>query len=199
MYVDVPRGYPDFGRAVPCGCRKPNPAAALPERFQDVSFESFELGRNPEMTEAKEKCLVLARGDIESVFLLGPPGLGKTHLLAATVRWRCERDQGASFVECTEMLAHLQAAQFAEGRDVETEIDRLASADYLLALDDLGAHNPTGWREEQLYRVLNRRWAARAPTIISSNSPVDEIDERIRSRFRSGFVACEGDDLRVRP
>ena len=198
VYVDVPLGHPDFGKAVPCGCRKRNPASALPGRFQDTTFGSFDLSRNPNMREAFEKCEALVRGDIESVFLYGPPGLGKTHLLAATVRWRLEHDQAAAFHECTEMLATVQSAQFDAERDIDTEIKALASPDYLMALDDLGTHNRTAWREEQLYRVLNRRYGQRAPTIISSNTPLEEIDGRIRSRFREGLVLCEGDDLRGR-
>ena len=199
MYVAGARlGQPDFGRAMPCACNKLNPAAALPERFEHATFESFDLSLNPTMKEAKEACEALARGEIESVFLYGPPGLGKTHLLAAVVRWRLARDQGAAFHECTEMLATVQSAQFDAERDIDTEIKALASPDYLMALDDLGTHNRTAWREEQLYRVLNRRYGQRAPTIISSNTSLEEIDGRIRSRFREGLVLCEGDDLRGR-
>ena len=50
--------------------------------------------------------------------------------------------------------------------------------------------------EESLYRILNRRYNASAATIISSNAQIDAIDSRIRSRFRSGFILCEGRDLR---
>ena len=66
----------------------------------------------------------------------------------------------------------------------------------LLVLDDLGAHNQTAWAEEQLYRILNGRYNNEAPTLITANVDIGRIDERIRSRFRSGMVICEGSDLR---
>ena len=77
-----------------------------------------------------------------------------------------------------------------------SEQRRLGQPDFLLALDEMGAHNKTEWAEEQLFRILNRRYAEFAPTILTSNVPVKELDGRIRSRFREGFVYCEGEDVR---
>ena len=44
--------------------------------------------------------------------------------------------------------------------------------------------------------ILNGRYKNEAPTIITANVGIERIDPRIRSRFRAGFVACEGEDQR---
>jgi len=46
--------------------------------------------------------------------------------------------------------------------------------------------------------ILDGRYEERGATIITSNVPLDSIDARIRSRFREGFITCEGKDQRGR-
>ena len=181
-----------------CRCVVLDPAAGLPPRFRDATFTTFEITRNLAMEPALNATLAVATGTSSFAFLFGPPGLGKTHLLAAAVRARRERRCTAIFAEVTELLAELRAAIRDDDMvdPVGQRIGHYADADTLLALDDLGAHNPSNFSEESLYRILNRRYNSSAPTIISSNAPLELIDPRIRSRFRAGFVLCKGRDLR---
>ena len=79
---------------------------------------------------------------------------------------------------------------------MEQVVEPYMREDFLAGVADLGAHNPTAWAEEQLYRILNGRYNNDAPTLITANVDIGRIDERIRSRFRSGMVICEGSDLR---
>jgi DNA replication protein DnaC len=53
----------------------------------------------------------------------------------------------------------------------------------LLILDDLGTQSSTPWAEEKLYQILNHRYNARFPTVVTSNHNLEDIDLRIRSRF----------------
>ena len=161
----------------------------VPARFLDATFETFDLSRNPKMRPA----LDAARAARSLLFLYGPPGLGKTHLACAAMQGR-----RAMFWEVPEFLAWLRSFYGREqgGDQVEQIVETYKSADFLLVLDDLGAHNQTAWAEEQLYRILNGRYNNEAPTLITANVDIGRIDERIRSRFRSGMVICEGSDLR---
>lgn len=75
-----------------------------------------------------------------------------------------------------------------------------------LAIDDLGAEylDKNGFYAALLDEVLNERYAARVPTLLTTNLPVDEFKsrygERIAGRIRETgtFVACGGVDLRRR-
>jgi DNA replication protein DnaC len=59
----------------------------------------------------------------------------------------------------------------------------------LLILDDLGTQSSTAWAQEKLFQILNYRYNARMPTVITSNHRLEEIDLRIRSRMVDTDVA----------
>jgi DNA replication protein DnaC len=89
----------------------------------------------------------------------------------------------------------------------------------LLLLDDLGAWKMTDWMNDTLFYILNRRYLARRPTIITTNyydreprgreddnSPtarreqsVDAIGDRLRSRLQEmcARIRLDGQDQRV--
>jgi len=53
----------------------------------------------------------------------------------------------------------------------------------LLILDDLGTQSTTPWAQEKLYQIINYRYNARLPTVITTNRELEEIDLRLRSRL----------------
>ena len=162
-----------------------------PSRREDT-FDSFDLKRAPEMREAYEQCRQVSSGEAWCAFLLGGPGNGKTHLAIAAMGGV----DTAQFWKVPDFLAFLRSR--IDTGDVEKMVETYRSAGFLFVLDDLGTENPTDWANEQLYRMLDRRSDQHAPKIITSNQPHTSIDERLRSRFREGYVACGGKDQRGR-
>ena len=53
----------------------------------------------------------------------------------------------------------------------------------VLILDDLGAHSSTPWAQEKLYQLINYRYNARLPTVITTNLRIEDLDERLASRM----------------
>jgi DNA replication protein DnaC len=53
----------------------------------------------------------------------------------------------------------------------------------LLVFDDLGTQNMTPWVREKLYQILNHRYNAELPTVITTSNTLEEIDPRIRARM----------------
>jgi DNA replication protein DnaC len=43
----------------------------------------------------------------------------------------------------------------------------------LLVLDDYGSHSSTPWAEEKLFQLLNFRFNARLPTVVTTNLTLD--------------------------
>lgn len=171
--------------------KKADSRGVPPTRSGDT-FENFDLVKAPEMQQAVRQCWSVARGEVWCAFLLGLPGTGKTHLAIAAMN---EYTGRSAFWKVPDFLA------FLRGRIPEGDSESIIAAyegDFLLVLDDLGAENPTDWASEQLYRILDRRSDERQPTIITSNQPQEGIDERLRSRFREGYVPCAGKDQRGR-
>jgi DNA replication protein DnaC len=53
----------------------------------------------------------------------------------------------------------------------------------LLVLDDLGTESATPWAREKLYQIINHRYVAKLPTVITTSVSPDDLDPRIRTRI----------------
>jgi DNA replication protein DnaC len=87
------------------------------------------------------------------------------------------------FVVVPDLLDHLRAA-FGPTSDVSYDelFENVRSAP-LLILDDLGTQSSTPWAKEKLFQLLNARYNARLPTVITTNCVLSDLDERFRVRI----------------
>jgi len=115
--------------------------------------------------------------------LQGVNGCGKTHLAAAIVNYRYQANQPARFVVVPEFLDHLRNTFSPEGRVSYDQLFEKVKKSPLLVLDDFGEQITTPWAQEKLYQVLNYRYNARLPTVITTFNLLDEIESRIGSRL----------------
>jgi DNA replication protein DnaC len=53
----------------------------------------------------------------------------------------------------------------------------------VLVLDDLDVQANIPWVREKLFQLLNHRYAARLPTVITTALSMDELGERLASRL----------------
>jgi DNA replication protein DnaC len=198
---DVPVGHPDFGRAIPCECRRDEVRDRLRRRSQigalaDRSFENFfptgrtVLGAQDQRTLAfaLDSCRKYAEEPPGWLLLCGPPGCGKTHLAAAIANRQIELGTEVFFTVVPDLLDHLRAT-FAPGGEVSyDELFETVKSSPLLILDDLGTQSSTQWAREKLFQILNHRYTARLPTVITTNESVNQLDERLRARLEGPGV-----------
>ena len=89
----------------------------------------------------------------------------------------------ALFVIVPDLLDRLRAAYHPEsalGYDETFELVRNAP---VLVLDDLGGQSSTPWAQEKLSQIINHRFNARLPTVITNCGPVHKLDERLQTRL----------------
>ncbi|MBI2917581.1 MAG: ATP-binding protein [Chloroflexi bacterium] len=106
--------------------------------------------------------------------LLGATGCGKTHLAAAIANYSLQRGQPVFFASVPDLLDHFRSLFSPESRQTYDHIFEEVRRVPLMILDDFGVHTGTPWAQEKLYQLLNYRYAARLPTVITS--PLDEDD-----------------------
>ncbi len=113
-------------------------------------------------------------------------GNGKTHLAAAIANHVANLGEPVLFVVVPDLLDHLRATfNPASGVRYDKRFDEVKTAP-LLVLDDLGTESATGWAREKLYQLFNYRYNARLPTIITTATPIDELDPRLATRMLDG-------------
>ncbi len=151
--------------------------------FSDRSREKLA----PEERESLHKAFQAAQSFAEDpqgwLVFIGPYGCGKTHLAAAIANYRAGMGTPPLFVVVPDLLDHLRATFNPE---VPARFDRRfeeVRTTPLLILDDLGTQATTPWVREKLYQIFNYRYNAELPTVITTASALDEIDERLRSRL----------------
>jgi DNA replication protein DnaC len=147
------------------------------------------------------------------LLLLGPPGVGKTHIATAVLR-AIVSAKGARglFYDTRDLLRVIRGTYDAVARTPEIDVLRPVMEADLLALDDLGAEKTSEWVDETLNLIVNARYNARRPTIFTSNyldgeddadpnSLVFRIGRRMRSRLweMCTLVEMDGADYREAP
>jgi DNA replication protein DnaC len=113
-------------------------------------------------------------------------GNGKTHLAAAIANYVTNQGDPVLFVVVPDLLDHLRATfNPASGARLDKRFDEVKTAP-LLVLDDLGTESATAWAREKLYQLFNYRYNARLATVITTATPVDELDPRLATRMLDG-------------
>lgn len=144
----------------------------------------------------------------EGVMLCGPPGRGKSHLLAAAamagtspdiaarltaiardLAARHARETGGGwltsalsrYVSCTDLAARVPASLDARDGQVSKWREEMAAVP-LLALDEVGDMKPDSWMADLIKQVLHRRHDRRLVTFVATNYLPDDTGSESLAR-----------------
>ena len=159
------------------------------ELQKSMTFDKFDRRVNlpPEQRQNLEEAFRLAFDFAKSpegwLVFQGVTGCGKTHLASAIANYRYQANQPALFVVVPEFLDHLRSTFIPESKVSYDQLFERVKTAPLLILDDFGEQITTPWAQEKLYQVINYRYNARLPTVITARCSLDEIDSPISSRL----------------
>jgi DNA replication protein DnaC len=144
-----------------------------PSGLRDCRFENFNDATNLSLHHAAQEAWNFAGMPEGWLVLAGVVGCGKTHLAAAIKNERDKHGGQTLFKTVPDLLDYLRAT-YAPDSNVTYDrgFDAIRNAEVLI-LDDYGAHSSTPWAEEKLFQLLNHRFNARLPTVITTNQPLD--------------------------
>ena len=190
--------------------------ARIPARYQRCDLTNFLTYPNEELIRALTRACEFADAFPvvdQGLMLIGPPGIGKTHIAVAVLR-RVIETRGAHglYYDTRTLLSSIRSTYNPVIRTAEMDILRPVMEAELLVLDDLGAERLTDWVEETMNLIVNTRYNGRKPTIFTSNyedNPDKEdmnslfvrIGFRMHSRLREmcEFLEYDGPDYRFLP
>ena len=141
----------------------------------------------------------LAAGGKRNLILAGPVGTGKTWAVwkAAELAVRGGYE-GLVIITTAARLRRIIAPATADPR----EFERYLTAG-LLAIDDLATVRLSEWDMDHLGELVDARWSAHLPTVVTSNKTdlASLLGPRISSRLAHGalIVPMDGPDRRRQP
>lgn len=131
----------------------------------------------------------IAASDLKGLFLIGPPGTGKSLLAAMilnelilTARLSCR------YVKISRDFFQQLRATFNNdsGNKTETVFNDIARQD-ILVIDDFGIQSDSEWEQRMLYDLVDARYEAELPTIITSNIDLEAVKNLFKGRIYSRF------------
>ncbi|KKL54860.1 hypothetical protein LCGC14_2261200 [marine sediment metagenome] len=209
-------GKVDYGDVKRCVCQKKNDAnrkrlalllgCKLPKDADRFTFDTFKVF--PDLQEAYDACVAFASGrsDVEWLTLLAGVDKGKSHLAIAICHTFIKRGIPARYLFVPSGLDALRAGYDAEGEQgYEAQLRHMIAVD-LLVLDDLGAQVPTPWAMEKLMMIIDERYMAGLPLVVTTNKalnmlPGDDegrIGSRIMRHPHAQVITIKGPEYRMR-
>ena len=206
--------------AMPCPCRRPDrfkkvlAAARIPRRYEKCSFANFisEPGSSQDNALLHAHKLANEYPAVErGLLLMGPAGVGKTHLAVSIIKDLIARGFAGLFCEFGSLLKEIQDSYNPISKTSELKVLAPVYQAHVLVLDELGATVPTEWVRDTMYQIINKRYNDSKLTIFTTNYLdssrtekeqilADRISIRLRSRLYEMCtnVVIEGEDYRRR-
>jgi chromosomal replication initiator protein len=169
-------------------------AAASPQQLNPrMSFEQFVIGESNRFAHAAALAVAELPGlAYNPLFICGPPGLGKTHLLHSIAGYVRALGDGSTvrYTTAEAFTDHFVGA--LHGGGLEAFKSAYRGVDVLL-IDDIQFLESKVKTEQEFFHTFNALHQAGAQIVLTSDRPprdLEALEDRLRARFEAGLV-CE--------
>ena len=206
LVFDVPPGDARFGQAQPCACTAAQRYAELfAGEFANMALENFKVLTPDEraaLKAARSAAKAWTQGQRRSLIFYAALqdsrrafpghgelhvtgcGCGKTHLAVGLAKAAIAAGRTVKLTTETALLRDIKRSYGDAAAPDEAVILADLGRAWLLVLDDVGtaAVNATLWYQDILYAIINQRYTAGQPVVLTSNLIPDQLAERLGPR-----------------
>ncbi len=168
------------------------PLSTTDENGNEFDFEHFVVGSSNKFAHAA--CLAVAQkpaGSYNPLFIHGPSGLGKTHLLKAVIRHlqlhhpelKIRYVKGDEFTN--QMIESISFNRTEQFRENYRKVD-------VLLIDDIQFIAGKEATQEEFFHTFNALYEDNKQIILTSDRPpkdIPRLEDRLRTRFEWGLTA----------
>jgi DNA replication protein DnaC len=147
-------------------------ASGIPARYDGCDFSNYETGGNDGLVAAKLTIETWAAQyplNRSGLLIIGPSGVGKTHLSVAALKRLTQKGVHCLFCDYRELLKKIQNSYNPSVQTTELDLLRPVFETEVVLLDDLGAVKPSEWVWDTVSLILNARYNDKLTTLITSN------------------------------
>lgn len=162
--------------------------------YHAYRFETFETDKDANSDERHrlKRALMVAQEYASApdgwLTLVGESGTGKTHLAAAIGHARQEMGDGVMFITVADLMDYLRVT-FSPGSRVSFDQRFHAVKNVpMLILDALTLDGASVWAQEKLLQLIDFRYVARLPTVITTDQDITRMSSRLDTRINDDRV-----------
>lgn len=175
--------------------------SGMGERFLRRTFNTFEItDNNRQAAIAAQRYadnfdkLLPKRDKPEpgrnGLFISGPKGTGKTHLAASIANQLIQKGTPVICMTMIDLLERIKRT-FARGGADEGTVLSIYKTVPLLVIDDMGKEPPTEWAVSTIYNIINGRYEAYMPTIVTTNYDDQALIARMTPQATRDSITAE--------
>ena len=180
------------GEQLPSGDKKTIIGSTMPTVNFEYTFDNFIVGNSNKFAHAA--CIAVADNPAQNynpLFIYGPSGLGKTHLLYAITNQIKLKNPSATIIYIkgedftNQMIESLSKSAMSQFRDKYRTCD-------VLLIDDIQFIAGKVSTQEEFFHTFNALYEDGKQIILTSDRPPREIktlEDRLRTRFEWGLIA----------
>jgi len=156
------------------------------------TFDNFVVGPSNRFAHSAAIAVSKTPGQVYNpLFIYGPPGVGKTHLLYAIANGIRKENPDANIVYIkgdqftNELIAAIQSGKNIEFRSKYREAD-------LFLVDDIQFIAGKESTQEEFFHTFNKLYEEHKQIVLTSDRKPDDmltLEERLKSRFQWGLIA----------
>lgn len=158
-------------------------SSMMDDTFRTACFANYQIrnGNERHLKVAKKYCIEFSKMYERNQGLLfwGTVGTGKSYTAACIANYLLEANTS---VVMTSFVRILQEMQGFDREREETFTNKLNSVK-LLIIDDLGAERSTNYALEKVYGIIDNRYRAKKPLILTTNLTLRQMQEATDIRY----------------